>query len=88
MRITALAARWPLTAACAAAGLGAAPTRRGRGGAGGRGEPASCLALGSLAMTWRSEPAAATSVRAAVFRSAALWPELEVLLRARDVRKR
>jgi Domain of unknown function (DUF5134) len=75
--VTALAARWLLTAVFAAAGLGAARPRRRMGTA-----PVAdgvsvafcavmCAAL--IVMTWRSEPAAAAWSQAAVFGCAALW---------------
>jgi hypothetical protein len=72
-----LAARWLLTAVFAVAGLGAALPRRERAGPG---QPADrlpavfcatmCAAL--IAMTWLSEPAAATWLQVAVFGCAAL----------------
>jgi hypothetical protein len=75
--VTALAARWLLTAAFAAAGLAAARSRRRAGTA----RPAAwdsvvfctvmCAAL--IVMTWRSEPAAAAWAQAAMFGCAALW---------------
>ena len=76
--ITELAARWALTAVFAAAGLTAALLRRDPAGSARRAERVSnvfcsamCAAL--IAMTWRSEPAAATWLQAALFGCAALW---------------
>jgi hypothetical protein len=76
--ITALAARWVLTAVFAAAGLAAALPRRTAAGSAQPAERilvvfcgAMCAAL--IAMTWRSEPAAATWLQAALFGCAALW---------------
>jgi len=73
-----LAARWLLTAVFAAAGLAAALPRREPAGSA---QPAGrvpavfcgamCAAL--IAMTWRSEPAAAAWLQAALFGCAALW---------------
>jgi hypothetical protein len=73
-----LAARWLLTALFTAAGLTAVLPRRGPA------EPTQsaarhmaafcavmCAAL--IAMTWRSEPAAATWLQASAFGCAALW---------------
>ena len=75
--ITALAARWALTAVFAAAGLTAALPRRDPAGSA-PAERASavfcsamCAAL--ITMTWRSEPAAATRPQAALCGCAALW---------------
>src|SRR5262245_29072196 len=75
--ITALAARWALTAVFAAAGLAAALPRRGPAGS----APAervltvfcSAMCAALIAMTWQSEPAAATWLQAALFGCAALW---------------
>jgi len=75
--ITALAARWVLTAVFAAAGLTAALPRRDPAGS----APAervsavfcSAMCAALIAMTWRSEPAAATRPQAALFGCAALW---------------
>jgi hypothetical protein len=74
----AVVARWLLTAVFGVAGLGAALPRRERAEPG---QPADrvpavfcaamCAAL--IAMTWRSEPAAATWLQVAVFGCAALW---------------
>ncbi len=60
--ITAVAARWLLTVAFAAAGLGAALPRRGHHGAADAAGPVpvvSCVVMCATltAMTWRSEPA-------------------------------
>lgn len=76
--ITALAPRCLLTAVFAAAGLAAALPRREPAGSA---QPADrvlavfcgamCAAL--IVMTWRSEPAAATWLQAALFGCAALW---------------
>jgi Domain of unknown function (DUF5134) len=72
------AARWLLTAVFAAAGLAAVPPRPGRAGSARPADrvsavlcPVMCAAL--IAMTWRSEPAAATWSQAALFGCAALW---------------
>jgi len=76
--ITALAARWVLTTVFAAAGVTAALPQRGPAGSAQPAERVSavfcsamCAAL--IAMTWRSEPAAATWPQAALFGCAALW---------------
>jgi hypothetical protein len=76
--ITALAARWLLTAVFAAAGLTAALPRREPTGSAQPAERVSaifcsamCAAL--IVMTWRSEPAAAAWLQAALFGCAALW---------------
>jgi Domain of unknown function (DUF5134) len=76
--ITALAARWLFTLVFAAAGLAAAQPRRGRPGAAdpaGRVPAVFCVAMCAslIAMTWWSEPAAASRVQAAAFGCAALW---------------
>jgi hypothetical protein len=75
--IEGLAARWLFTAVFAVAGLGAALPRRARAEWGRSADrlPAvlcatMCAAL--IAMTWRSEPAAATWLQVAVFGCAAL----------------
>jgi hypothetical protein len=76
--ITALAARWVLTAVFAAAGLTAALPQRDPAGSA---QPAkrvsavfcSAMCAALIAMTWRSEPAAATWLQAALFGCAALW---------------
>src|SRR6266702_4362838 len=75
--IEGLAARWLFTAVFAVAGLGAALPRRDRAEWGRSADrfPAvlcvtMCAAL--IAMTWRSEPAAATWLQVAVFGCAAL----------------
>jgi hypothetical protein len=87
-----LAARWLLTAVFAAAGLRAALPRR---------EPAEsaqsadrvsavfCVAMCAalIAMTWRSEPAAATWLQAALFGCAALWFGLTSLAGSGRVRR-
>ena len=76
--ITELAARWALTAVFAAAGLTAALPQRAPAGPARSAERVSnvscsamCAAL--IAMTWRSEPAAATRLQVALFGCAALW---------------
>jgi Domain of unknown function (DUF5134) len=76
--ITQLAARWVLTTVFAAAGLIVTLPRRNPAGSAqpsGRGSNlfygAMCAAL--IAMTWRSEPAAATWPQLALFGCAALW---------------
>ena len=76
--ITELAARWALTEVFAAAGLAAALPRRVRAGSARPAErvpnvfcSAMCAAL--IAMTWRSEPAAATQLQVALFGCAAFW---------------
>jgi hypothetical protein len=76
--ITELAARWALTVVFAAAGLAAALPRRDPAGSAQRAERVSnvfcsvmCAAL--ITMTWRSEPAAATWLQAALFGCAVLW---------------
>ena len=78
MMITESAARWALTAVFAAAGLTAA---RPRGDPAGSAQPAervsdvfcSAMCAALIAMTWWSEPAAATWLQAALFGCAALW---------------
>ena len=87
-----LAARWLLTAVFAAAGLTAALPRREPAGSA---QPADrvpavfcgamCAAL--IAMTWRSEPAAATWLQAALFGCAALWLGLASLAGSGRVRR-
>src|SRR6266487_2538474 len=86
--ITALAARCLLTAVFAAAGLGAALPRRGPAAAG-RVPAVFCVVMCAalIAMTWRSEPAAAAWVQAAVFGCAALWFGLASLAGAGRVRR-
>ena|SRR5438876_7231323 len=90
--ITALAARWLLTAVFAAAGLTAAlPWREPAGSA----RPADrvpavfcgamCAAL--TVMTWRSEPAAATWLQAALFGCTAIWFGLASLAGSGRVRR-
>src|SRR5712691_128321 len=82
--ITAVAARWLLTAVFAAAGLRAALPRRVPAGSA---QPADrvpavfCAAMcpALIAMTWRSEPAAATWLQAALFGCTALWSGLASL---------
>src|SRR5262245_14515041 len=76
--ITALAARWLLTAVFAAAGLGAVLPRRAPAGSARPVDRVSavfcaamCAAL--IVMTWRSEPAAAVWLQAVAFGCAALW---------------
>ena len=75
--ITALAARWALTAVFAAAGLTAALPRRDPRGQRSPQKGLECLCsvmcAALIAMTWRSEPAAATWLQAALFGCAALW---------------
>ena len=73
-----LAARWLLTAVLVMAGPGAALPRRGRAATARPVDrvaavlcPVMCAAL--IAMTWRSEPAAAKWVQVAAFGCAALW---------------
>jgi len=90
--ITAVAARWLLTAVFAAAGLRAALPRREPAGSA---QPADqvpavfcgamCAAL--IAMTWRSEPDAATWLQAALFGCAALWFGLASLAGSGRVRR-
>ena len=86
--ITALAARCLLTAVFAAAGLGAALPRRGPAAAG-RVPAVFCVVMCAalIAMTWRSEPAAAAWVQAAVFGCAALWSGLASLAGADRTRR-
>ena len=76
--ITALAARWVLTAVFAAAGLTAPLPRRGPAGSAQPAEQVSVVFCGAMcaaliAMTWRSEPATTTWLQAALFGCAALW---------------
>lgn len=76
--ITQLAARWVLTTVFAAAGLIVALPRRDQAGSAqssGRGSNLFCSAMCAalIAMTWRSEPAAATWLQVALFGCAALW---------------
>lgn len=73
--ITAVAARWLLTLVFAAAGLTAALPRRGPADAAVRVSAVSCAAMCAalIAMTWRSEAAAAAWAQAAVFGCAVLW---------------
>jgi len=87
--ITALAARCLLTAVFAAAGLGAALPRRGPAAAAGRVPAVFCVVMCAalIAMTWRSEPAAAAWVQAAVFGCAALWSGLASLAAAGQARR-
>ena len=78
MMITALAARWALTAVFAAAGLAAALPRRAPTGSAQPAEPVSAVFCGAMcgaliAMTWRSEPSAATWLQVALFGCAAPW---------------
>jgi hypothetical protein len=89
--ITALAVRWLLTAVFAA-GLGTALPRRGPAGAAdvaGRVPAVFCVVVCAalIAMTWRSEPAAAAWVQAAAFGCAALWFGLVSLAGAGRVRR-
>jgi hypothetical protein len=76
--ITALAVQWLFTAVFAAAGLCAALPRRESARSAQSADRVSaafcsamCAAL--IVMTWRSEPAAATSLQAVLFGCAALW---------------
>jgi hypothetical protein len=80
-----LAAQWLLTAVFAAAGLGAMLPQCRRAGSAWPAErvsavlcPVMCAAL--IVMTWRSEPAAAAWLQAALFGCAALWFVLASLL--------
>src|SRR6266516_5289379 len=86
--ITALAARCLLTAVFAAAGLCAALPRRGPAAAG-RVPAVFCVVMCAalIAMTWRSEPAAAAWVQASVFGCAALWSGLVSLAGSGRVRR-
>ena len=73
-----LAARWLLTAVFAAAGLRAALPRREPAGSAQPADRVSAVFCGAMcaaliAMTWRSEPAAATWLQAALLGCAALW---------------
>jgi hypothetical protein len=90
--ITAVAARWLLTAVFAAAGLGAALPRRGPAGAAdvaARVPAVFCVVMCAalIAMTWWSEPAAAAWTQAAVFGCAALWFGLVSLAGSGQVRR-
>ena len=90
--ITALAVRWLLTVVFAAAGAGAALPRRGQAGAAdaaGRVPAVFCVVMCAalIAMTWRSEPAAAAWVQALVFGCAALWSGLVSLAGSGRVRR-
>ena len=76
--ITALAARWVLTAVFAAAGLRATLPWRAPAESAQLAERVSAVFCGAMcaaliAMIWRSEPAAATWPQAALFGCAALW---------------
>ena len=76
--ITALAARWVLTAVFAAAGLTATLPWRAPAESAQPAERISAVFCGAMcaaliAMIWRSEPAAATWPQAALFGCAALW---------------
>jgi hypothetical protein len=76
--IAGLAARWLLTAVFAAAGLTAALPRRVPAGSAQPADRVSAVFCGAMCaalivMTWRSEPAAATWLQAALFGCAALW---------------
>ena len=78
MIITALAPRWLLTAVFAAAGLRAVLPRREPARSAQPADRVSAVFCGAMcaaliAMTWRSEPAAATWLQAALFGCAALW---------------
>jgi hypothetical protein len=89
--ITALAARWLLTAVFAAAGLGAALPRREQAGSAqpaDRGPAVLCAAMCAalIAMTWRSEPAAAMWLQTALFGCAALWLGLASLAGSTRIR--
>ena len=90
--VTAVAARWLLTVVFAAAGAGAALPRRGQAGAAdaaGRVPAVSCVVMCAAltAMTWRSEPAAATWLQAALFGCTALWFGLASLAGSGRVRR-
>lgn len=79
-----LEARWLLTAVFAAAGLAAVLPQPGRAGdarPADRVSAALCLVMCAalIAMTWRSEPAAAAWFQAALFGCAALWFVLATL---------
>ena len=76
--ITALAARWVLTAVFAAAGLTATLPSRAPAESAQLAERVSAVSCGAMcaaliAMIWRSEPAAATLLQAALFGCAAPW---------------
>src|SRR5712692_10336207 len=89
---TALAARWLLTTVFAAAGLRAALPRREPAGSAESADRVSAVFCGAMcaaliAMTWRSEPAAATWLQAALFGCAALWFGLASLAGSGRVRR-
>ena len=75
--VTALAARWLLTAVFAAAGLASLPARRRAGTA--RAADRVCdvfhvlMSAALIAMTWRSEPALAVWLQTALFGCAVIW---------------
>jgi hypothetical protein len=90
--ITAAAARWLLTAVFAAAGLTAALPRREPAGSAQPADRAPAVFCGAMcaaliAMTWRSEPAAATWLQAALSGCAALWFGLASLAGSGRVRR-
>ena len=90
--ITAVAARWLLTAVFAAAGLRAALPRREPAGSAQPADRVPAVFCGAMcaaltAMTWRSEPAAATWLQAALFGCAALWFGLASLAGSGRVRR-
>lgn len=75
--VTALAARWLLTAIFAVAGLGSLPVLR-RAGTAPKGDRVSdvfhvLMGAALVAMTWRSEPALALWLQTALFGCAVIW---------------
>ena len=85
--VGAVAARWVLTAVFAAAGLGAVLPRREPAGSARPADRVSAVFCAAMcaaltAMTWRSEPAAATWLQGALFGCAALWFGLASLSRS------
>src|SRR5260221_1471556 len=89
--VGAAAARWVLTAVFAAGGLGAVLPRREPAGSARPADRVSAVFCAAMcaaltAMTWRSEPAAATWLQAALFGCAALWFWLASLSRSGPAR--